>query len=141
MFGFFKKSILVESTTHVFNLKPLYNSLSSSQKTHFDMLADMLYSDIHQFASTSGFSGFERCSVGQKKDGGPEFIFPTPTQMYMFDNDFARFQLHSFYPFSKFDSVVALRNILDETLCEHSVLSVISGEAAVRLLRGDFFTK
>ena len=139
MFGFFKKSKLVESTMVVYDLKPLYNSLSSSQKSHFDELADMLHTDIHQTATLSGYGSLMRCSIGQKKSGGPEIITPTATQMYLADRDFASYQLYSFYPFSQFDSVHACKNIVDEGSPQNLILSVIAGEAAVRMLRGDFF--
>lgn len=141
MFGFFKKSKLIESSVNTYDLRPLYESLSSSQKSHFDALADMLHTDIHQFAVTSGFSNLLRCAVGQKKSGRPEFITPSATQMYLADNDFTAFQLRSFYPFAEFDSVAAYKGLVDERDPQNSVLSVISGEAAVRLLRGDFFVK
>jgi hypothetical protein len=139
MFGFFKKSKQVDSTMTVYDLKPLYNSLSSSQKSHFEALSDMLHMDIHQMAIVSGFNTLLRCAVGQKKGGGPEFITPTATQMYLADSGFASYQLNSFYPISKFDSIAACKNLVNERLPQNSILSVISGEAAVRLLRGDFF--
>lgn len=149
MFGFLKKSKLVESTAVVFDLKPLYESLSSSQKKHFEELASFLHTDIHQIATVSGFSELLRCAVGKKKLSGPEFISPLATQAYIFDKELTVDQFQSFYPISKFDSVQALKDLISEFppqdatqyASQNELLSAISGEAAVRLLRGDFATK
>jgi len=139
MFGFFKKNKLVDSTEVIFNLKPLYNTLTSSQKSHFNAFADLMHADIHQRATTVGFKHLLLCAVGQRKNHEPQLITSELTQMYNFDPEFAAYDLLSFYPISKFDSVAACKNRVDEKSPQNSILSAISGEAAIRVLRGDLY--
>lgn len=87
-----------------------------------------------------GFPNLRHSAIGKKKFQNPEIFSPNVTMMYLTDPQFARSSLESLYPVEKFDSVRALEFMVNGRVAPNEVLSIISGEAAVRMLRKDFYT-
>jgi hypothetical protein len=140
MFGFFKKSKKDLSNSDVaFDLKPLYESLTSSQKVHFNNLANNLHFEIHKFATIKGLNSLCKSFLVKKKFEDPEILSPNLYSFYEHDEELKRHTFEIFYPFNEFSSVKALRHLVDERYPENDILSMISGEAAIRVIKGEFF--
>ncbi len=140
MFGFFKKSKLTEdNSVLVFDLKPMYDSLTFTQKSSFNTLADGLHFEIHRVATLSGFEVLLHCAIGKPKNGSAELITSSVMQFLSSDPDMVEQRYDVFFPICEFESVKALRGLVDNRYPQNNILSAISGEAAVRVLRGDFY--
>jgi hypothetical protein len=140
MFGLFKKSRPESSSFVAFDLKPLFNTLATNERAKFESLSNHLHLEIHRISTVMGFPNLRQSAIGKKKFQNPEIFSPNVAMMYLADPRFARSSLESFYPVEKFDSVRALEFMVNGREAPNEVLSIISGEAAVRVLRKDFYT-
>ena len=123
-----------------FDLRPLYDSLTARQQSEFKMLADTLHFDIHQKAVVFDFAYLMQCCLRKRRGDEVGIASPNEAAMFMHDPDFARRTLEVYFPFEQFESVKKLRQFVPNQSLPNDVISIISGEAAIRALRRDFYS-
>lgn len=138
MFGFFEKQKTKESSSILaFDLAPLVNSLSSADRVHFRSIADAIHTEIHPHATLSGWSHLMQCWVVKKKGHGytPEIATPAVASFLASDIDFTKSVYEIAFPISTLNSVAALEHLVNRHEPQNDILSMISGECAVKILK------
>lgn len=142
MFRFFNRGRPKEPDGSIiaFDLQPLYDSLTARQKSEFESQANALHLEIHQMATVYDFAHLMKCCLRKSKNGSLGVASPNETAMFLHDSAFARRTLEIYFPISQFESVKALRQFIPNNSPPNDVLSIISGEAAIRALRQEFYS-
>lgn len=140
MFGFLRKNVKPSSFI-AFDLLPLFNSLTPPQKVKFEPLANSFHFEVHREACVMGYTSLLECWVAVKQYSPTEPVLLGPNVVAMLGGDasFAKEKYQVLFPVSELESVKALsRFVSNDINPPNQILSQISGECAINILKGKF---
>jgi hypothetical protein len=141
MFGFRKKPQDNSNSFIAFDLRPLFNSLTASQKIQFEPLANSFHFEVHHQACVMGYRSLLRCWVAIKKELAPAPALLEPSAMAILERHYlsTKSNYEVLFPVSELESVKALSRFVTVDIDpSNHILSQISGECAVNILKKKF---
>jgi hypothetical protein len=151
MFGLFRnKQNKNLNIWGVFDLEPLYLTLNTGQRIHFEQLANRIHMDVHRTAYLRGYEFFLECWIAVERASISEPTILTPNIIMViksFSNDreahggynFAEMKYSVLFPVLGLQSVAALsRSGILNINQSNDILSVISGECAIEIIKKKF---